>query len=161
MGPERQRTCEEFVQFASASGPSPTTTVRIPDHRLGVLRCLPPVDDQVSAFGHVSRRLVTWHTVLGPMVLTVGIAADPDHRFWKLEFCDHTEGMWLLMEVLWQGLANQMCNLEVSVIAVVQSLPGLLPVHCRATLRTQHGPGACLKLGFLSPKQLFPMWGGR
>jgi hypothetical protein len=67
------------------------------------------------------------------MVLTVGIAADPDHRFWKLEFCDHTEGMWLLIEVFWQGLVNQMCNLEVSVIAVVQSLPGLLLAHLADT----------------------------
>ena len=31
VDPERQRTWEEFVQFVSASGPLPTTTVRIPD----------------------------------------------------------------------------------------------------------------------------------
>ena len=123
MDPERRRTWEEFVQFASTSGPLPTTTVRIPD-RPCVLRCPPPVDVQFSAFGHASRRLATWHTVLGPMVFKVGIAADPDHRFWNPEFGYHTERTWLLMEVLWQGPANQMRNLEVCVIDAVQSLPG-------------------------------------
>ena len=82
------------------------------------------MDVQFSAFGHASRRLATWHTVLGPMVFKVGIAADPDHRFWNPEFGYHTERTWLLMEVLWQGPANQMRNLEVCVIDAVQSLPG-------------------------------------
>ena len=58
------------------------------------------------------------------MVFKVGIAADPDHRFWNPEFGYHTERTWLLMEVLWQSPANQMRNLEVSVISAVQSLPG-------------------------------------
>ena len=44
---------------------------------------------------------------MGPIVFKVGIAADPDHRFWNPEFGYETERTWHFMDVVWPGPANE------------------------------------------------------
>ena len=120
-GPRRQ-TWDEFVLFAQALGPLPPVAP-LPD-RHTVLWQLAPVDVELSAFAYGCRRLAAWYLALGPIIFKVGIAADPDHRFWNREYGYDSEREWHFMEVQGRGPANQMRNLEISLIAGLGGLPG-------------------------------------
>ena len=120
-GPRRQ-TWDEFVLFAQALGPVPPVAP-LPD-RHSVLWQLAPVDVELSAFAYGCRRLAAWYQALGPIIFKVGIAADPDHRFWNREYGYDSEREWHFMEVQGRGPANQMRNLEISLIAGLGGLPG-------------------------------------
>jgi hypothetical protein len=121
LGP-RRRTWEEFLVFAQTLGPLPTV-VPLPDCHT-VLWQLAPVDAEFSAFAYGCRRLAAWYQALGPIIFKVGIAADPHHRFWNREYGYDSEREWHFMEVQGQGPANQMRNLEISLIAGLGGLQG-------------------------------------
>jgi hypothetical protein len=121
LGPRRQ-TWDEFVLFAGALGPLPPVAP-LPD-RHTVLWQLAPVDAEFSAFAYGCRRLAAWYQALGPIIFKVGIAADPDHRFWNREYGYDSEREWHFMEVQGRGPANQMRKLEISLIAGLGGLPG-------------------------------------
>ena len=61
---------------------------------------------------------------VGPIVFKVGIAADPDHRFWNPELGDEIERTWHFMDVVWSGPANESRNLEINLISALRGLPG-------------------------------------
>jgi hypothetical protein len=118
----RSRTWEEFVLFCQAVGPLPSP-IYVPDRHC-VIWQLPYDASEYSEFAYACRRLATWYRALGPIIFKVGIAADPEHRFWNREFGYDTEQEWLFMEVQARGPANHMRKLEISIIAGVGGLQG-------------------------------------
>jgi hypothetical protein len=121
LGP-RRRSWDEFVSFAQALGPLPTV-LPLPDRHI-VLWQQAPVDAEFSAFAYGCRRLAAWYQALGPIIFKVGIAADPDHRFWNREYGYDSEREWHFMEVQGRGPANEMRKLEINLIAGLGGLPG-------------------------------------
>jgi hypothetical protein len=91
-----------------------------------VLWQLAPVDVELSAFAYmaVGALLLGTSQALGPIIFKVGMAADPDHRFWNREYGYDSEREWHFMEVQGGGPANQMRNLEISLTAGLGGLPG-------------------------------------
>ncbi len=119
---DRIRTWEEFVFFCETVGPLPSP-IYVPDRHC-VIWQLPPDALEHSEFAYACRRLATWYRALGPIIFKVGIAADPEHRFWNREFGYDTEQEWLFMEVQSRGPANHMRKLEISIIAGLGGLQG-------------------------------------
>ena len=118
----RSRTWDEFVLFSQSLGHLPAG-ITIPDRHC-VLWQLPLDELEFSTFMYAYRRLAAWYLALGPIIFKVGIAADPGHRFWNREFGYDTEKEWHFMEVQCRGPANQMRDLEISLIAGLGGLPG-------------------------------------
>ena len=106
-----------------------------------VIRSLPQAQDgnHHSAFAHCCRQLAAWFAAIGPIVFKVGIAADPDHRFWNPEFGYETERAWHFMDVVWSGPANESRQLEIDLISAFRGLPGCRNVSAGGMVCGQTG----------------------
>ena len=62
------------------------------------------------------QRLAAWLCLLGPAIFKVGIASDPEDRFFSDIFGYVLEERWHFMDVFWQGPANQCRQLEIDLI---------------------------------------------
>ena len=118
---QARKPWDEFLPLLAPLGPLPTVT--LPD-RHAVLWALPPEDPEHSPYIYAVRRLAAWQTSVGPIAFKIGIAADPEHRFWNTEFGYHKEKMWHFMEVTWKGPANEIRDLEIQLIAGLSCLSG-------------------------------------
>ena len=76
------------------------------------------------AYTHALQRYFAWQTLLGVMVFKVGIASDPEDRYFHAEYAYQNEGIWLGMDVVWQGPAYDCRALESKLIASLKPLPG-------------------------------------
>ena len=121
---------DELVRFATALGPLLPVAIRA-GHV--AIRSLPQARDgnHHTAFAHCCRQLAAWFAAIGPIVLKVGIAADPGHRFWNPEFGYETERTWHFMDVVWPGPAIEcrrgntrpLLRLDVRVDVIDEALP--------------------------------------
>ena len=117
------RLWDELVRFATARGPLLPVSV-LAGHV--VIRSLPQAQygNHNIAFVHCCRKLAAWFAAVGPIVFKVGIAGDPDHRFWNPEFGYEIERTWHFMDVVWSGPANECRQLEIDLMYTIRGLPG-------------------------------------
>ncbi len=70
-------------------------------------------------------RLASWYkTFNNVMVFKVGIAADPAHRFFNRDFGYCRDQMWMHMDLVFKGSAEECRQLEMSLISQLSSLGG-------------------------------------
>jgi hypothetical protein len=121
MDQRPKRYWDEFVLFAESVGPLPALT---PPDRHAVRWELPTDEPEFSAVVHATRRLAAWYSSMKPIIFKIGIAAEPEHRFWNPEFGYHWEREWHFMEVQSRGPAQEMRKLETSLISSLGRLDG-------------------------------------
>jgi hypothetical protein len=112
---------DEFVRIAESVGPLPALT---PPDRHGVRWELPEDEPEFSGHVHATRRLAAWYSSMKPIIFKIGIAAQPEHRFWNPEFGYHWEREWHFMEVQSRGPAQEMRKLETCLISSLGRLDG-------------------------------------
>ena len=80
--------------------------------------------DVAGAFKVCLTRLAAWARTLGStLAFKVGIAADPDHRYFNRDFGYAKESIWMFMDVVWQGPAQSCRTLERDLTDAVRSIP--------------------------------------
>ena len=74
--------------------------------------------------GHVVCRLRMWGGLLGPLAFKIGIAADPQERFWNASHGYVREGTCHFMDVLLDGPANLCRAMEIALIHALRGVAG-------------------------------------
>jgi len=118
---EAQRNAHEVLSdIALSVGHLPVVDMPKQDSILWSHLCC----DVDRAYIHALRRFFAWSELLGVMAFKIGIASDPQDRYENAEFGYQHESVWLCMDVVWKGPANQCRELEIRLIRSLQQLPG-------------------------------------
>ena len=106
LPPEVFRSCDQLLLAFPDHG---TRGLGRPGHDELVWSglCSAPSSVSVVAVGDARRfclgRLASWSRAFGPaLAFKVGIAADPEHRYFNAEFGYAKEQVWMFMDVVWE-----------------------------------------------------------
>jgi hypothetical protein len=117
----QQITREAWITCAKSFGPLPTVEIPAQD---AILWASQPSRLDLSNVDCCALIMAAWFELLGPTAFKIGIAANPEERYFNTEHGYFKEGIWQFMCVCWTGGAQECRQAEISLITASRNLAG-------------------------------------